>query len=956
METIKFKGLSLNRDEHTAEHGELALCAGVELHDGTLRPSVIEGTQVQNALLSPSGQVATLAYVHETTAYHHFIATVTAGSPAAISLYWYKNDGTRGGLIKTFDAGVAIRDIDSIGNTLVIVADDAIHYAIYKAENSDYLYIGTKPPFVRLQFDVSPIYKGKYDRSTVDNDAKDTEYYEAWRQLSFSASDASKVKDDGSLVTFNSDKQAQITEGCWALLNETNNIIAKEGHFYAPFFVRYCYRMYDGTMFMHSAPVFMPITGPHTMKVWFQNAITNADTGKIFLDNDMNVKGENPDNPEQTTFHIERFCMLYKPVNVALEYKMLNPSALSELRANWRDIIKSIDVFISAPITREDSSQIIKTASKESTNDFKYINGFIVDNVSTRIYNSKHPVNVAIDIPCLSDEAYIDKIANTSAFFRLHSFDLDDSIKTTYENMPYDKTVVEYITTQEQMVDDYKTHNLLMPIPDSNSQVASHTGSYAYNHRLNLYGLREKLFRGFQTYDMMPDATEFIGTSSKGYVNVRKIVVVLHTDEGQKVVELTETAAVSVWVLRNCPVFYPDARAVKMYIYVADGYYIMYNLKACNELNGAMAVGNFTENYDNSTISSFSYTVDDKVNLANKIYTSEANNPFHFPPNSINTVGLGSIIGIAATTRALSQGQFGQFPLMAFATDGIWALAVSSTGTYSSIHNISREVVANPVSITQLDQSVVFVTARSMSRIAESTVVSMSDVLDGPYFNIQEQLPRLASYFDIEYNDDADQQTYKESVQQLLNFNTPPVAFFQSCRIIYDFVASRLLCIPATVPAGSPAGDIPIFIYSIRDNAWSTALIPAVLAAVNSNPYPYIQSIDGFVKCLNRQYDYTAQEVHPGLIVSRTLRFSEVPATITAFAQEHTGETKAVLFLFGSMDNRTWRYIGRSSSMHSDYLPGHSFRYFRLAVYLRMKPSEQYMATALAIREKYRKF
>ena len=103
-----------------------------------------------------------------------------------------------------------------------------------------------------------------------------------------------------------------------------------------------------------------------------------------------------------------------------------------------------------------------------------------------------------------------------------------------------------------------------------------------------------------------------------------------------------------------------------------------------------------------------------EISFQNKIYTSEVNNPFNFPVSGINTLGVGEILGIASATKALSQGQFGQFPLYAFTNEGIWALEVSNAGTYSSKQVVTRDVCNNPAGITQIDGAIVFTTDRGV--------------------------------------------------------------------------------------------------------------------------------------------------------------------------------------------------------------------------------------------------
>ena len=116
------------------------------------------------------------------------------------------------------------------------------------------------------------------------------------------------------------------------------------------------------------------------------------------------------------------------------------------------------------------------------------------------------------------------------------------------------------------------------------------------------------------------------------------------------------------------------------------------------------------------------------IDLPNKIYTSEINNPFHFPVLGINTIGTGTILGISSAVKALSEGQFGQFPLYAFTSEGVWALEVSNTGSYSARQPVTREVCINTNSITQIDNAVLFATNRGIMLISGSTAQCISEV------------------------------------------------------------------------------------------------------------------------------------------------------------------------------------------------------------------------------------
>lgn len=964
---IKFKGLSLNRDEEIIDNGELSLCGGVELHDGALRPSVLSGEYVgrpsgdgitpvplttgQDTYKDANGNTieypCTLRYVHETTAYKHFIAEYTNGTYH--ELYWYDFDGTFMGLVHKFSDGVTIKSVESVGNTVIILASDGIHYALWKNTDTLYKYLGQKPPFLTIRFDLSDNQTADYETGGISVDGSADGFNAAFQQTTTKCWDvlnkvetSTAFKAGDTVFRIKTDKQGDITDQVWALINRTNSTIAKAGHFYANFFVRYCYRLYDGSMVMHSAPIFMPVLVPGNFQVYVVNAHKDSDTS-VGLDDTIKVNRVDS-NGKSYAFSIGKLTFMYNPRNVKLKYTwMSNNEVVSGLK-EWSDIVKSIDIFVSAPITRTDSAQTCKNIIMQKPDygirtygEFSNIWHYDGDTSRVGIY--------VVDVPGLTDEAYADKIANVSAFFKIHSIKINDEFGGTGEwHVITDSSAIENVTTQEQMKDDYKTHNYIFPV-----------GSYVYNHRLNVFGAYEKLFQGFNPQQLFPEYPYLV---YKNNANISKMVVRLSTTDGYKHVEIPTSGLGSrsfdTYVLYNMPKFYPDSRADHMYIWWTDidnnvSHVTDFILTACNELNGAMNIGKFTEDYTYMS-SEPTYTVDDIVTMPNKIYTSEADNPYYFPVNGINTVGIGTIRGIASTTRALSQGQFGQYPLMAFSTDGIWALEVASSGTYSSIHPISREVCINAASIAQLDQSVVFATDRALNKVVESSVASFSDMLDGPFFNIASQLGKLRALFA------ADGKYQDEEIIQLIDFSTPPIEYFKDGTVLNDYVNKRLIILPA-VPSQEDIDDNKevALVYSIRDGAWSTMMIETPLAVLNSNPYPYVQKRDGSVLMLNKKYDYTDQTVHSGLIVTRTLNFQGVRLAINGFAQLSDAKEPGVIFFYGSNDNRTWKCFGWSHQDHVSYLPAPAYRFFRLALFLRLTPGEKYWGTQLNVTQKYAK-
>lgn len=988
QQSIRYKGLSLTPDEMAVENGALSLCGNLELHDGALRPAIIAGTPLPNKIKTFDEGDTKLLYIHESGSYKHFIGMYLSGNSPVIR--WYNSDGEDKKIIVSFDAGVTIRSITSVGNTLIIITSAGTYFAIFQKDNDpegDYEFLGEKPPFIELSFTLGWEEKLDYGLGGIeitDNETSKKGFYEAFQQTNLTC-DETFIKVSGSTfkggdkcIEIKAAKQSEVTESIYALINRTNNIIARNGLFYANFMIRYCYRMFDGSMIMHSAPLFMPTQVPNSYLVYCHNVYFNGSAitygevsgGRHHIIEKVEdsvkysdvIEGvtidpnkwmlEHPDEVEKKyKFNISKITFMYYPRALRLKYSL---SGNIELLKKWNDVIKSVDVFITPPITNVDTNEKINSLEIYPASYYQIDRGAVVEEWSNK--DGSRTCITTVRFPTISHDAYNNKLRNTSAFYKVASLPVSELKERTTSELPIDKTAVYNISLQEQMKDDYKTHNLLTA-----------KGGYVYNHRLNLFGVTEKLFSGFTRDTMFPSATTLYDKDKDNSTRIiTKIVTVLNTTSGKKYVErninTTDSYLLQDYMIINLPKFYPDSRAEKMVIFTTDKkkieYIYSFTLKECEELNGSMHMGDFQDNPSDYIISSFTYSVDDTVELPNKIYTSEADNAFYFPVNAINTVGIGTIQGIAATTRALSQGQFGQYPLMAFSTDGIWAMDVSAQGTYSSIHPISRDVCSNPLSITQLDQSVFFVTNRSANRVAESQIASMSDVLDGPFFNIVSHLGKFFNYFLDASSDSEETKLIKSQMRQLIDFSESPIDFFQRCQVIYDYKNSRIFCLDVSNNTKSASADTVALCYSIRDQAWSTMLIKNVLTALNSYPHPYIQFRDGTVICLDKGYDYSDDTQYHGIIVTRTLKFDEdgVPDSITGYLHSLTTDSVPIMWLYGSHDNQNWHYLGRCGGMKSSYMVSKSYRYFRIALYLKMKTMSQYFATRLEVIRRFGKF
>lgn len=922
---IRFKGLSLDRDELAAQHGELALCGGMELHDGALRPSILRGTSLGG------GNVLTgkLVYVHIVAGTKYYITFFNG------SLYYSRE--VQAGSITAWDSNqisglnYLVPEslcVSSVGNTLCVMATASsgheemtgLHYILFN--DGSYEYLGKKPPFLGLQFNMIPNLAP--DNTTSQIDVEITVPDDPGGFIKDSDADDWVLYDRGQPESgfwqIREDYITPITEQVMAAANKLIHDVTEKGLFHAPFLIRYCYRMYDGKSFiMHSPAVLMMPAHSNELIA----GVADFYRGTLAASQYRNYEN--------------KFTCNITIQPAALQAKCVDTSVFTELQ-KWSDIIKSVDIYITPQITRIDPSSRIKTIKNAFVG--KLSEGLMNGNYDTyHAPTNKHTVDEwtykqgELMLPLISEEEYKKNVKNAATFFKLASVTIDNLANTfgsTFSDLRIENNIASNIVTQEQMIDDYRTHNLLVPINPGES------GMFVYNHRLNVYGASERLFDGFSADVMFP----YMNNSSR----ISAVVVEFDTEDGSKRVEKSCDTPFFYEQLKDY-FFYPDERATHVSFKFGQDNGYRFKMDEHTFLNGAVNAFGIIQ-YGSQAGG------DNTIPMPNKIYTSRADNPFYFPnlvgESGINDVGTGRIVGVGVITRALSPSQVGDYSLAAFCTDGIWVMKVSDTGTYSEKHNISNEVCVNPKSICQLGQSIVFATERALDRFYESDVIPISDMLNGPIQKFDTMLPDFYAAFNTG-------GAYANAdMKKLLDFGVPAIDYFKDGQVIYDYEAKRLLVLPASVSASSTN---VVLVYSINDQSWSTMVIPATRTIIQGYPNPYYQAADGRLSVLDTPYPQkeTVATYLPGIIVTRTLVFSETMDIIQGFQQLCDCANKPQLYLYGSNDQRTWTLIGNSGRDYANYLPGHPFRYFRLAMYFSIAKTERYQELVLDIVNKYAK-
>lgn len=918
---IKYTGFSAVPSDYECQDGSLAVSINLLPEDGALKPVLAPSEAMQ----LDEGEV--VMFIHKTVTFTHYIIYNKEKS----TMYWRDKDG---------DSSVEIgfiyqlKHCNAIGNTLLGFSESGIYHYFWK--DSAYTSLGNHVPNVAVSF-------GLVGRPMLFSQADESK---SSFKITFSSISAGAINNE-----FSEDNKTSITE---QVMSKVNKFVAQEtvnkGRFCFPFFVRYALRLYDGSLIHHSAPILMNPSTKNCPVVYWKR-----------------VSGKN------SYTEAEMDIML---VASTLDYQVLVEEDYNSL-SDWKDIVKSVDVFISKPIytfdqngkcssfadtdnfdtvfigklkgssssfgTRDEPKPVGNFVSKDFMN---YYTEWSYAQLYEMYFNESrnHPATT-LRMPEFSDKKVRETLESTSTFYKLCSIDID-TLKSNKDNrteIVVDDEYLRSLVNREVMTDDYLTHDQLCA-----------DYSFVYNARLNLSSIKRKLYSGFTSRAMFAFCNAHMSYTRKDTtLNIKPqtrlgdydITVYIRENGEVYPVQVSENGDFNgkalIWFCSEevtdgngnksmsrpswgTYVFYPNSNAFKMLIrnYGGNMAYII-DLKPHDFLNGAYALLDYdverTNNYKDlieTTHSPYDY-----VSVPNKIYTSEVNNPFYFPVLGINTVGTGEIKGICSAAKALSQGQFGQFPLYAFTTEGVWALEVSSTGTYSAKQPITRDVCINPDGITQLDSAVLFPTDRGIMLISGSQTQCISEAINSEYPFDALLLPGFDKLHTMLGHEPATDKCLP---------TLPFTEFLKQCRMLYDYVHQRVIVYAP--------GITYAYVFSLKTNQWGM-MFSNITSHLNS--YPDALAMDTKNAVLNFSVPIT--DTVKGLYVTRPLKLeaANVLKTITSVIQRGLflkGNVSTALY--GSRNLHSWHLVWSSKDHNLQGFRGSPYKYYRIAGVATLSPNE----------------
>lgn len=684
------------------EQGDCASRVNLRKKNGVLKP--VPPRKVITALT----QKYNLIFVHQYDNYENWLGIIVSNGQSQVY-----ND-IKGTPLLLTTLSDSIKSIQQIGNTISLMGAQSIYYMLYT--DSTYNVLGEVPELPVLGFDTAETVNTYYfDQVYTDTGIVSGTHY---HYLTINSPD--------DFLTY---IKGVINYG----INDIITNKEKYGALTDFYMLRYAFRLYDGTYLKQSAPILL---------------LSQAN----ILDARI-LKSGIVDNNKLYTSYAGNHDAQSSRVDV-LSYK-LNLSYSFDLTA-WKDIIKSVDIFLSPSLGLVDPGKITKTFSTDQ-----------------RDYREERVIETIVD-------ASLTAVKEASTFYLIKQLSTDSAQNTG--NTPYvfpsstdDHTNLTSLTSNTLLTDDTFSHN----------KVAANV-SYAYNKRLHIADLTTVLFKGF-TADYFCRKNKYDGVVADiATVSYRYIIEVDLLINNMHYYCYAISDEVSALFLSSF-ISYPDTRAKSMTIYRTNtltnptqwyqvAKYTLtehsfltcaFYLNTATDTNGNTNFIPIQESTTPTTVTPPDTSVVPVIYDRNKLKVSTTDNPFYFSNSNVSLVGNWIIRNMATNAMQVSQGQFGQYPLYILTSDRLYALNIgSTTDVYYSTSAPLADVSPTSSVICATHRGVAFIGKRGIYLINGQDTVLLTGGIEQMPVPVRMQFPSGSSAI-LQYHL-SDFNTYLSGIDQMV--------------------------------------------------------------------------------------------------------------------------------------------------------------------------------------------
>ena len=905
---ISYKaGITRTPSDFLCGDGELAECINLATDNEELKPIVQPAEYITNYVGISGNHRPVLVYVHKVANRDNYIGYLpTNGNrlcSGTVSDRTYNNFAVYNNVV--FEAGSRVT---SIGKTLIIKNSNGMRFLKWNPKLNYYKDLGYKIPEPHLKFWMT----GRPTHYIWP--AADVNWYEehfgfdgdvdylSYNTVVNNASTVGIIIDrEGSGAWIEKDADEKYNDLIVGLYAKNKKAICQKKAFCEPFFVRYALRLYDDSLYYISNPILM-----------FPSVTRN--TSFLYANGAERLMA-------LTTFSY-------------LNYEMDFDGSLED----FSDIVKDVDIFISNSINIYDTTVQQPIDNPSTTLGARLFDGIFRDSRSDPGLNSSIYMMIkdhntvwhnsdgyigGFRLDCLQrrdPDEIVEDIKSQSLFYKICSVGLKPASGNLSEKI--DSHTLENLTTQEQLnEDDYYSRCKLHP-----------ENFFAYNSRLNLFNVARGFFEGYDVFMpfMIPgDHSSFdpsLRTANYDFY------VTIRTEGGDVTVHHNKDVTDHI---QGIYFYYPDSRAKHVIIMKGSTCVCNEDLKEHGGLNGAYFFKglpgyeiNTEPTTDTPSIPSYNNNATEQ--LANYIVTSEVNNPWVYMAAGYNKVGTGKIIGLSENTMALSQDAYGRNDLLIFSESGLWGMSVDRTGMFDSVHPYSREVCINEKSITKVDWGTLFISKKGLMLVTDQGVRCVSEQMNGQTFNTASLSP-LATGTDW------------AGIVGTCQGSTTFLDYIRDsrCFLAYDYIDSRVLII-------NPAYGYQ-FVYSMVDGTISKTILPQTMTStVNNYPDNLLQGSSYVYSFYHKPREEEVTDRQTAFLLTRPMKLAG-PVSQASLRQLKNvgmwaGNSVVKTELYLSEDMQTWY---NDISRH-----GAAARYYRIALYIKMLPTERLSGTILTAQDR----
>lgn len=879
IKRIQLRGISRTPSDRMAADGGVAESLNVYLDTDETAP-VLKPEDITASLGIPDVKGVEKVFIHKTNSAENYIVFVR-DDDYCLSVRHYV-DGKPNEIVLLERDG-AVRDVASVGNTLIIAGSECMHYALY-AEGK-YKYLGTKIPEPRIEFRCNSVDHSKIAKSVHIDLLKNATSGTPISEINPSAWQKAAEDIRYGISNDETEELLAIQNDLWGLISIKVQELTRDGLFVAPMLARYAVKLYDGSYIYQSVPILLGAGFDKWADIYASYDVFTP----FGLDTTV---WANMQNVYTSSAHLIKWDI-----------------------EGWEDIVDSVAIFVSSDICYPGVNANIAGLTLRS----------ITNNEAMGVQHSVFDINFFNNE--MSDMDALEKeILSKSTFFKVASFSANGTEKLSEG---FDMHEGDDILPQEKRM----TKEQLPDYEQSGTQIVP-SSLMTYNGRLLATGGERVLSSGYHFIQ----STNIVDVNNASTNRARAFAYNVHgSDKTYRILarssedeflmqpygmEVTSDGnKVNSYAKAFGLVFYPDPRCKEVELWDESGDVFYIEMKAHPFLNCSYAFWGLSKTIEECpgqvagdvTLSVFTSKESRYERDTQRVYQSEMNNPFYFPISG-NKSFSAKLIGLATASTPLSQGQFGQFPLYVFTEDGIWAMETAADGSFLSSKPLSREVCNNPASITPIEQAVIYMSDKGLMLLQGSQITELSPYMNGKHYMINptakaiiDGLPEFCNLLDAVEDD------------------TPFMAFMKNAEIGYDYQGKRLVCFNKNKAYQ--------YVYKLDTQTWhKTFRTDTVSEAVPLNSYPrceaMVKSVTGSTRIIDFSTSLDGSKKEPperGVIVTRPFDMDEpdVLKTITDVRVRGQFAKGAVKFILqGSQDGINFYTIST--------LRGKSWKMFRI--------------------------